>query len=166
MGNCQAIDAATLVIQHPNGKVDRFYWPITAIELMKLNPGHYVALLLSTALCPSADQCSNTTIKQNPVRVTRIKLLRPTDTLVLGQVYKLITTQVMKGLSAKKFAKMKKTQSDSAVKVETRRSEQEENQVTKQRRRTTRTASPANSAITARSRTWQPKLQSISEAGS
>ncbi|KAF5734737.1 hypothetical protein HS088_TW15G00229 [Tripterygium wilfordii] len=164
MGNCQAIDAATLVIQHPNGKVEKFYWPLTANEVMKMNPGHYVALLLSTTLCPSGDLCSSAN-NENPVRLTRIKLLRPTDTLVLGQVYKLITTQeVMKGMSAKKFAKMKKTQSDSVEKIETRRSDkQEENQVTKQR---TKTASPANSATTARSRTWQPKLQSISEAGS
>lgn len=100
MGNCQAIDAATLVIQHTNGKVDKFYAPLSATHVMKTNPGHYVALLISTTLCPTKDiqNCPNKSdIKNknanNPVRITRIKLLKPTDTLVLGQVYRLITTQ-------------------------------------------------------------------------
>ena len=100
MGNCQAVDAATLVIQHPSGKVERLYWPVNASEVMKTNPGHYVALLISTTLCPSKDNenCpnkndNNITNTNNPVRLTRIKLLKPTDTLVLGQVYRLVTTQ-------------------------------------------------------------------------
>jgi hypothetical protein len=98
MGNCQAIDAATLELQHPNGKVDKFYWSVSASEIMKMNPGHYVALLISTALCPSNknnnnNNNSNSNSNNNQVRVTRIKLLRPTDTLVLGQVYRLITAQ-------------------------------------------------------------------------
>lgn len=96
MGNCQAVDAATLVIQHPSGKVDKFYWPMSASEIMRMNPGHYVALLISTTLYHSSnnDKCpDNSANNVNPVRLTRIKLLRPTDTLVLGQVYRLITTQ-------------------------------------------------------------------------
>ena len=97
MGNCQAIDAATLVVQHPCGKVDKFYWPVSASEIMKMNPGHYVALLISTTLYHSSnkDKCpaNSTNNNVNPVRLTRIKLLRATDTLVLGQVYRLITTQ-------------------------------------------------------------------------
>lgn len=100
MGNCQAIDTATLVIQQPNGKVERLYWPVSASEVMKTNPGHYVALLISTTLCTSKDKenCSNksdnnTTNVTNPVRLTRIKLLKPTDTLMLGQVYRLISAQ-------------------------------------------------------------------------
>lgn len=51
MGNCQAIDTATLVIQYPSGKVDKLYWPVTASKVIKMNPGHYVALLMSTTLC-------------------------------------------------------------------------------------------------------------------
>jgi len=97
MGNCQAIDAATLVIQHPNGKIENFYWPVSASEVMKTNPGHYVALLLSTTLYDPTNnngECPNNgTANNNSLRVTRIKLLRPTDTLVLGHVYRLITTQ-------------------------------------------------------------------------
>jgi len=101
MGNCQAIDTATLVIQQPNGKEERLYWPVTASEVMKTHPDHYVALLISTTLCTSKDKenCSNKSSdnnndnNNNKVRITRIKLLKPTDTLLLGQVYRLISTQ-------------------------------------------------------------------------
>lgn len=96
MGNCQAIDNASLVIQHPCGRVDQFYWPIAASEVMKMNPGHYVALLLTTTLYPStttAAAAAASSSRNNSVRVTRIKLLRPTDTLALGHAYRLITTQ-------------------------------------------------------------------------
>ncbi|KAE8124173.1 hypothetical protein FH972_019080 [Carpinus fangiana] len=193
---------------------------------MKMNPGHYVALLISTALCPSNNGKEDCTAKNgiiinknnnnnnNQVRVTRIKLLRPTDTLVLGQVYRLITAQgmlvsfpsvfffvclfvgesvnlisksnfalwvaeVMKGLWAKKQAKMKKNQSESGEKTErvkeksettARRSEQEkaDNHVSKhERHRSSRTpTSSTNNSATARPRTWQPSLHSISEAAS
>lgn len=101
MGNCQAIDTATLVIQQPNGKEERLYWPVTASEVMKTHPDHYVALLISTTLCTSKDKenCSNKRSdddddnNNNKVRITRIKLLKPTDTLLLGQVYRLISAQ-------------------------------------------------------------------------
>lgn len=98
MGNCQAVDTATLVIQQPNGKVERLYWPVSASEVMKTNPDHYVALLISTTLCSSKDNenrsnKSDNTNTTNPVRLTRIKLLKPTDTLMLGQVYRLISAQ-------------------------------------------------------------------------
>ncbi|CAI0430533.1 unnamed protein product [Linum tenue] len=60
MGNCQAAEAATVVIQHPaENRVDRFYWSVSAHEVMNSNPGHY--------------------------------LLKPSDTLLLGQVYRLIS---------------------------------------------------------------------------
>ncbi|KAL4633941.1 hypothetical protein ACB092_04G160300 [Castanea dentata] len=183
MGNCQAIDAATLAVQHPSGKVDTFYWPVSANEIMKMNPGHYVALLISTTLCQTGDK-ENCPVKNernnnsnNQVRLTRIKLLRPTDTLVLGQVYRLITTQeVMKGLWAKKQAKMRNSHSESAEKpgseqpeTAARRSDAENDKhLTKHERHRPRTTSSSstNSATTARSRTWQPSLKSISEATS
>ncbi|XP_019456707.1 PREDICTED: uncharacterized protein LOC109357292 isoform X2 [Lupinus angustifolius] len=173
MGNCQAIDAATLVIQQPNGKVGKLYWPVSASEVMKSNPGHYVALLISTTLCTS----NNT----SQVRLTRIKLLKPTDTLVLGQVYRLISAQeVMKGMWAKKQAKMKKNLPESALKSDqvkeksllemdkaARRIEPEDNQEPKIERHKSRTPASTNAAsITAKSRTWQPSLHSISEASS
>ena len=102
MGNCQAIDAATLVIQHPSGKTEKFYSSLSASQVMKMNPGHCVALLISTTVYPNKDiqNCSKnnngdtkTNINNNQVRLTRIKLLKPNDTLLLGHVYRLITTQ-------------------------------------------------------------------------
>lgn len=87
MGNCQAIDAAALVIQHPNGKIERMYWPVSASEVMKTNPGHYVSLIIPLPV-PEEEKKERKT-----VRFTRVKLLRPTDTLVLGHAYRLVTTQ-------------------------------------------------------------------------
>ncbi|XWS60686.1 hypothetical protein CRYUN_Cryun07bG0057400 [Craigia yunnanensis] len=170
MGNCQAIDAATLVVQHPCGKVDKFYWHVSASEIMRMNPGHYVALLISTTLYHSSnnDKCpaSSTNNNVNPVRLTRIKLLRPTDTLVLGQVYRLITThEVMKGLCAKKHAKKPKEKAGQRPETVARRSEPDkENKVSKHDRHRPRSTTSSNSAT--RSKTWQPSLQSISEVAS
>lgn len=244
MGNCQAIDAATLVIQHPSGKVEKMYWSVSASEIMKLNPGHYVALLITTTIChttapktdpksPSKTSSSNNNNKdnnsnkkdnsnspksssniqknnsnsrssknnskgtdskssststststgtgsgtgddRNTVRITRVKLLRPTDTLALGHVYRLISTQeVMKGLVAKKQAKLKKNGIELAdseglkeAEILAKRSQQQEksHQVSRHGHRS-RTTSAANGVATAKSKTWQPSLHSISEAAS
>ncbi|CAL5374840.1 unnamed protein product [Camellia sinensis] len=184
MGNCQAIDNAT-IIQHPCGRVDKLYWPVTANEVMKLNPGHYVALLLTTTTTAAAAATSATaTATATLVRITRIKLLRPTDTLVIGKAYRLITTEeVRKGLWAKKYAKMrnKLSETESGDKQENvkekmgsdfetpnRRSEMEKtNQVLKHERHRPRprTTTSTNSTA-AKSKAWQPSLHSISEAGS
>ncbi|KAH7550423.1 hypothetical protein JRO89_XS13G0189300 [Xanthoceras sorbifolium] len=45
MGNCQAIDAATVAVQHPCGKVDKFYWAVSASEIMRMNPDVMKGLL-------------------------------------------------------------------------------------------------------------------------
>ncbi|PIA40397.1 hypothetical protein AQUCO_02500241v1 [Aquilegia coerulea] len=171
MGNCQAIDAASLVIQHQSGRVERLYWPITANEVMKSNPNHYVALIITSCLA-EGDQKN----VDNGVRVTRVKLLKPTDLLVLGQAYRLINSEeVMKGLWAKKYAKMKKKEMESTelkpqkarevhtseCSREARTSQVEVNQEImqdKNRHRRTSSAPP-------RGRQWRPSLQSISEAG-
>ncbi|EYU22469.1 hypothetical protein MIMGU_mgv11b022039mg [Erythranthe guttata] len=105
MGNCQAVDAAALVIQHPSGKQERMYWSIAASEVMKMNPGHYVSLIIPLPISDNGEQNSDN--NKTTVRYTRVKLLRPSDTLVLGRAYRLVTTQeVMKVLKAKKHAKM------------------------------------------------------------
>ncbi|PIA62180.1 hypothetical protein AQUCO_00200289v1 [Aquilegia coerulea] len=109
MGNCQAIDAASLVIQHPSGRVERFYWPLTVSEVMRVNQGHYVALVITLGISSSPPEEEKAVNNGDGVRFTRVKLLRPTDTLVLGKAYRLITTEeVMKGLWERKYAKMKK----------------------------------------------------------
>ncbi|XP_021733678.1 myb-like protein H [Chenopodium quinoa] len=219
MGNCQAIDAATLVIQHPSGKVDKLYWSVSASEIMKLNPGHYVALLITTTIChtnntntnnqktsnnsqknnsnsnnsrssgdnsqknninskgsnnKSSSKSTETVDGRNTVRITRVKLLRPTDTLALGHVYRLISTQeVMKGLVAKKQAKLKKNGielADSeglkeAEKFAKRSQPEKTHQVSSRHVSRSRTTSASNGG-TVRPKNWQPSLHSISEATS
>ncbi|XP_063948677.1 uncharacterized protein LOC108203449 isoform X2 [Daucus carota subsp. sativus] len=108
MGNCQAIDNASLVIQQPSGRVDKMYTGVPASDIMKTNPGYYVALLLTTTLYPPSSN-------NQPLRITRIKLLRPTDNLLLGHTYRLLSSQeVMKGLWAKKYAKKQNKQAPAS----------------------------------------------------
>ncbi|XP_068643073.1 uncharacterized protein [Aristolochia californica] len=123
MGNCQAADASTVVIQHPKGgRVERLYWPVSASEVMRNNPGHYVALV---TFCQTGDD--QTREGNGGVRFTRVKLLRPKDILILGQVYRLVTAQeVMKGLWAKKYERerTRKNQLESNKRQERPREEQ------------------------------------------
>ncbi|MED6135540.1 hypothetical protein PIB30_047485 [Stylosanthes scabra] len=197
MGNCQAIDAATLVIQHQSGKIERFYSSVSASHVMKTNPGHYVALIVSTTtLCKTASTTkvitqksssnynNNTNNNNNQIRVTRIKLLKPTDTLLLGHVYRLVTAQeVMKGLRERKHTK-KKNVSESAHKLdcvgeknslemekESRMFDPEVIQGAKPKRDGPRTMASSNNNIVGganvtKTRFWQPSLQSISEVAS
>ncbi|KAG5528417.1 hypothetical protein RHGRI_029182 [Rhododendron griersonianum] len=79
MGNCQAAEAATVVIQHGGNKVERIYWSVSAHEVMSSNPGHYVALVVPVASAAAAAAGNGTAVKQ-------LKLLRPDDTLVIGQM--------------------------------------------------------------------------------
>ncbi|KAL8546463.1 hypothetical protein ACS0TY_006261 [Phlomoides rotata] len=97
MGNCQAAEAATVVIHHPGGsKVDMIYWSVSANEIMNSNPGHYVAQVVSAP----AQAANGTPVKQ-------LKLLRPDDTLVIGQVYRLISFEdVLKEFAAKKCVRL------------------------------------------------------------
>ncbi|XP_008793833.1 uncharacterized protein LOC120106399 [Phoenix dactylifera] len=179
MGNCQATEAATVVIQHPGGRVERLYWPTSAEQVMRSNPGHYVALV---TLCVSKEQREG----EDSVRLTRVRLLKPKDTLLFGQVYRLITSQeVTKAIRARKYEKMKKTQSELIKKqqqeqqrleqLQSRTDGHEEvldgerqpdsesiNQVAKLERE--RQKSSTQSA--GRARQWRPSLQSISEVGS
>lgn len=92
MGNCQAVDAAALVIQHPSGRIDRLYWPVTASEVMRTNPGHYVSLIIPLP-SPEEDAEKTRRADKKPVRFTRVKLLRPSETLALGHAYRLVTSQ-------------------------------------------------------------------------
>jgi len=91
MGNCQAVDAAALVIQHPSGKIERLYWPVSASEVMRTNPGHYVSLIIPLAVPDDQGQINQE--QQKAVLFTRVKLLRPNETLTLGHAYRLVTTQ-------------------------------------------------------------------------
>ncbi|RZS25748.1 hypothetical protein BHM03_00058997 [Ensete ventricosum] len=85
MGNCQAPEA--VVIQHPGGREEQLYWPMSAADVMKSNPGYHVALV---TLCVSEDRGDG---GGGGVRLTRVRLLKPKDVLLLGQVYRLVTSQ-------------------------------------------------------------------------
>nr|POE78782.1 hypothetical protein CFP56_78479 [Quercus suber] len=99
MGNCQAAEAATVVIQHPGNKIERIYWSVSAQEIMTSNPGHYVALVVTS---PTLKSENGTPLKQ-------LKLLRPDDTLLIGHVYRLISFEdVLKEFAAKKCVKLGK----------------------------------------------------------
>ncbi|KAI9168973.1 hypothetical protein LWI28_004744 [Acer negundo] len=182
MGNCQAIDAAALVIQHPSGKLERLYWSVPASEIMRINPGHYVSLIIPLPVSGDQDDSNH---DQKTVRFTRVKLLRPSDTLVLGHAYRLITSQeVMKVLRAKKYAKTKRQQQQqesveslqsaaqdkqsSLAETEGVSGSGEENtfQATKHESHRPRTSSSSTNPAAMRSKSWRPSLQSISEAGS
>jgi hypothetical protein len=94
MGNCQAADAAAVVIQHPgDGKVERLHWPATAADVMRRNPGHYVAHVVLHHVPGGVDPDPAVAGESGGARITKIKLLKPRDTLLLGQVYRLITSQ-------------------------------------------------------------------------
>ncbi|CAA2970604.1 uncharacterized protein LOC111367260 [Olea europaea var. sylvestris] len=99
MGNCQAAEAATVLILHPNNKVERIYKSVCANEVMASNPGHYVALIITS---PAAKTGNGTPVKQ-------LKLLRPDDTLLIGQVYRLVSFEdVLKEFAEKKCKKLGK----------------------------------------------------------
>ncbi|XP_064940344.1 uncharacterized protein LOC135593925 [Musa acuminata AAA Group] len=167
MGNCQASEVATVVIQHPGGRVERLYWPTSAADVMKTNPGYHVALV---SLYVSEEKQDGSS-----VRFTRVKLLKPKDMLLLGQVYRLITSQeVTKALRQRKYEKIRKSQAELIRKQQqehrTKDQDGEANledsrsryQVTKQG--SDRQKSSTQMAV--RGRQWRPSLQSISEMGS
>ncbi|MED6123427.1 hypothetical protein PIB30_049088 [Stylosanthes scabra] len=185
MGNCQAVDAAALVIQHPNGKLERLYWPVSATEVMKNNPGHYVSLIIPL---PAAEESQQQQKNKNHVEdnnnnnstllVTHVKLLRPNETLTLGHAYRLITTQeVVKVLRARKLAKLRKPSEKTIEMMQTVHHENkvlvgetEENLNTGNTYQTARAerhklrAAPVNPPAS-KMKQWRPSLQSISEAG-
>ncbi|XP_030552065.1 uncharacterized protein LOC115756429 [Rhodamnia argentea] len=176
MGNCQAIDAAALVIQHPDGRLERMYWPVAASEVMRTNPGHYVSLIIPL---PGPGDERKESDRQDPppkaaVRFTRVKLLRPTETLALGHAYRLITSQeVMKVLKAKKYGKTKQRQQQSgaAEKANAGVAKDESSdmdaisKVSKRGIQRSRLAAAGGVAV-GRSKSWRPSLQSIDECGS
>ncbi|KAI9073434.1 hypothetical protein K1719_017347 [Acacia pycnantha] len=174
MGNCQAVDAAALVIQHPCGRIERLYWSVTASEIMKMNPGHYVSVIIPLPLSEDEQQQQSQQQQNKTVRFTRVKLLRPNDTLNLGHAYRLITTQeVMKVLKAKKLAKTKKTtQAESVEKKQHSVSETEEekqdtgNTHEAMRAERHRQRGAVVNSASFRSKSWRPSLQSISESAS
>uniref|UniRef100_A0A7N0RFI8 Uncharacterized protein n=1 Tax=Kalanchoe fedtschenkoi TaxID=63787 RepID=A0A7N0RFI8_KALFE len=96
MGNCQAVDTASLVIQLSTGKSEKLFLPVPASQIMKYDPGHYVALIITTTVTTAAAAVPGGGADKSTVRIIRVKLLRPTDAPTLGHVYRLISTQELK----------------------------------------------------------------------
>ncbi|MFS8033161.1 hypothetical protein Hanom_Chr17g01566251 [Helianthus anomalus] len=114
MGNCQAAEAATVVIVHPGYKVERIYWSVTARDVMNSNPGHYVAQVLTSPVVKT----------DTGLPVKQLKLLQPDHTLLIGQVYRLITYEdVLKEFAAKKCVKLGKLLMERGV-IEVRKKKQ------------------------------------------
>ncbi|GJN03513.1 hypothetical protein PR202_ga20968 [Eleusine coracana subsp. coracana] len=183
MGNCQAAEAACVVIQHPGGKVERLYAPSTAGDVMRGNPGHYVALVVLRVSSISAA----TAKQQDPAiaavagkgggatRITKVKLLKAKDNLLFGQVYRLITSHdVAKAIQARR---QEKTRSCDET-VDDRRhpghasaaggQEQGRQQLTDEpsapeRKRLEKDRHHRSGGGSGRGRHWQPSLKSISE---
>ncbi|XP_062194060.1 uncharacterized protein LOC133897363 [Phragmites australis] len=171
MGNCQAAEAAAVVIQHPGGKVERLYWSTTAAEVMRANPGHYVALVILrvSAADKAAGDAAAAGAGGGGAKITRVKLLKPKDTLQLGQVYRLITSQeVTKALRARKNEKMQRCEAIRQQHEQLRRGDlgdgaeqsarDQDGKPDKDRHR--------GAVAAGRGRHWRPALQSISEAAS
>ncbi|CAH8388192.1 unnamed protein product [Eruca vesicaria subsp. sativa] len=175
MGNCQAVDAAALVVQHPDGKIDRYYCSVPVADIMRTYPGHYVSLIIPLPET-NVSATRTTTVEDDKsqrrvVRFTRVKLLRPTENLVLGHAYRLITSrEVMKVIREKKHAKTKKHQSETTeekkntslekkVAEESDKNQKLETNDEKQR-------AVLTSSGSSKSKTWRPSLQSISETTS
>ncbi|KAJ1280996.1 hypothetical protein BS78_04G274700 [Paspalum vaginatum] len=170
MGNCQAAEAATVLLQHPGGRVERLYWATSAAEVMRANPGHYVALVTLRVAEERQDAPGG---ERRTVRLTRVKLLKPKETLLLGHVYRLITTQeVTKAVQARKEEKQRKAEQrlleSRLSKATTGAAEDDDDdeaaldasldQLARQ--------DSGNPSSSARHRQWRPSLQSIDEATS
>ncbi|CAL5047022.1 unnamed protein product [Urochloa decumbens] len=181
MGNCQAAEAATVVVQHPGGRVERLYWATSAAEVMRAHPGHYVALVTSHRAVPDAADAAGGGKPRPPpeqrgaARVTRVKLLKPRDTLALGQAYRLITVaEVTKALQAKKEEKTRRAQQlvlqpKHAGAGEDSRPPPPElvDASLDQQDRDTHRSNPSSAAHSgARHRHWRPSLHSIAEVSS
>lgn len=178
MGNCQAAEAATVVIQHPKGRVERIYWSVSAKEVMNSNPGHYVAIATASLSTKSA----------NATPARHLKILRPDDTLHIGHVYRLVSfEEVLKEMGGKKYTRLSKLISMQREKEKekngcdeatygadgggeeegTSPSKQQESSDQVEEGERDEVCGVGRSSGTARHhRQWRPALQSIAEIGS
>uniref|UniRef100_A0A804LFM3 DUF4228 domain protein n=1 Tax=Zea mays TaxID=4577 RepID=A0A804LFM3_MAIZE len=107
MGNCQAAETATVLIQHPGGgRTERAYWALSAGAVMAANPGHYVAAVITVPQPGGAgDDGAASASAAAPVK--HLKLLRPDDTLLLGRVYRLVSfEEVLREFASKRHVKL------------------------------------------------------------
>ncbi|CAO2206760.1 unnamed protein product [Urochloa humidicola] len=161
MGNCQAAEAAAVVIQHPGGKVERLYGPATAGEVMRSNPGHYVALVVLRVAGVGGG---------GRVKITKVKLLKPKDALLLGQVYRLITSQeVAKAIQARRQDKTRRCEEEAPDErrrhADSAGGEARGQPGADQERKRQHRSGGSGGGVRG-GRHWRPSLQSINESAS
>ncbi|OEL26932.1 hypothetical protein BAE44_0012050 [Dichanthelium oligosanthes] len=177
MGNCQAAEAAAVVIQHPGGKVERLYGAATAGEVMRSNPGHYVALVVLriSGVGAKAESEAAGGGGGGGAKITKVKLLKPNEVLLLGQVYRLITSQeVAQAIQARRQNKARRC--EEALDDDQRRRPsqpghgeaqgQSADQERKRAEKADRQHRGGSAGGGGRGRHWRPSLQSISESAS
>ncbi|KAF8779780.1 hypothetical protein HU200_002039 [Digitaria exilis] len=149
MGNCQAAAAAAVL---------RLCWSTSAAEVMRANPGHYVALVTLRV----AEE------RQDAPGGERRTLLKPKETLLLGHVYRLITTQeVTKAVQARKEEKQRKAQQQLESRQSKARGDAEDDEDDEAALDASLDqVDSGNRSSSARHRQWRPSLQSIDEATS
>lgn len=165
MGNCQATDAASVIIEHPGGKIEKIYWPVSANKVMVSNPGNYVALIITDLV---KDESGGGAPHKH------LKLLRPDDTLLIGHNYRLVSFEdVLMEFSGKSYVKLNNLISSQKSKGSSQESVQSpfSSSVVKEcRSEMEKEAFDPNRALgftrsMRRQGQWRPALQSISEIG-
>jgi len=166
MGNCQATDAASVIIEHPGGKIEKIYWPVCANKVMVSNPGNYVALIITDSV--KGESGGAAPHKQ-------LKLLRPDDNLLIGHNYRLVSfEEVLMEFSGKSYVKLNKLislqrakgSSEEPVQSTFSRSvDQEYNSEMKKEEEFDTYRSLGITRSMRRQGQWRPALQSISEIG-
>eukprot|EP01018_Ginkgo_biloba_P007038 Gb_15293 [translate_table: standard] len=161
MGNCQAVDAASIMIEHPGGRVERIYWPVTANEVMVSSPGHYVAQII-LSVSPKAGS--------GRVPQKQLKLIRPDDSLRLGNNYRLVSfEEVLMEFSGKNYVRLNKLLSLQKQRAANPERDQTPSISGYQGDQQTEEEVNTRASVTTRSMgrqgQWRPALQSISEVG-
>lgn len=171
MGNCQATDAASVIIEHPGGKIEKIYWPVSANKVMVSNPGNYVALIITDSFKDESDVGAGAGAGASH---KHLKLLRPDDTLLIGHNYRLVSFEdVLMEFSGKSYVKLNKLISSQKAKGSSQESVQSpfSSSVVKEcRSEMEKEAFDPNRALgftrsMRRRGQWRPALQSISEIG-
>lgn len=164
MGNCQACDAASVIVEHPGGKIEKIYWPVIANKVMVSNPGNYVALILTDSVKGESGDGAH----------KHLKLLRPDDTLLIGHNYRLVSfEEVLMEFSGKSYVKLNKLISLQKAKGSNQEPVQPPNSssvVKDYRSEVGKEEWNANRALgftrsMRRQGQWRPALQSIPEIG-
>ncbi|KAF7006456.1 hypothetical protein CFC21_021498 [Triticum aestivum] len=160
MGNCQAADAAAVVIQHPgDAKVERLHWPTTAADVMRRNPG---------TTSPSSSSTTNlaalTTPSPEKEEVTKAVQMRKQERMRVCD--EAIEQQRPRLHRRRQLPRPRGEDAAAAPSGEQRQpaDHQERKRLEKDRHHRSITAAPGRGR--GRGGHWRPALQSITESSS